>query len=408
MKFFDSRSAHGIVLASVLSAFAACDGCSDDTDTKTACDLLGDECGKSCTGDSECKTGLFCGPDSTCTAECTPNGNQCGDGLTCDVRGHCVDADGQGGSTGAFMTDGGAGVGNNGQGGDGCGTVNVDFAPQIPTVLLLVDQSGSMTENFGGNSRWNVLYNVLMHPTNGVVSQLEDKVRFGLALYTGNNNTCPALTEVSIALGNRDAINAVYTQANPASETPTGDAITAVLPDIVAVNEPGPKLIVLATDGEPDTCEVPNPQTGQGEAIQAAQNAFAAGVRVSIIAVGGDVSLSHQQNMANAGAGLPLNGSQGNAPYYPANNQQALVDAFNEIINGVRSCVLDISSSIDPDKASQGHVFIDGVEIGYNDPNGWQLNNATQIEILGTSCDQIQNGDHTVTGYFPCDAVIPQ
>ena len=33
---------------------------------------------------------------------------------------------------------------------------------------------------------------------------------------------------------------------------------------------PGDKVIVLATDGEPDTCAEPNPQNGQGVAVAAA------------------------------------------------------------------------------------------------------------------------------------------
>lgn len=395
----------GVVLAALFVFASACDGCSDD-ETSTACDKLGDECGKACTNDGDCVAGLYCGPAGTCTADCTMSGGECGAGKTCDLRGHCVDGaggNGQGGSQGSFMGDGGS----VGQGGD-CGQVNVGFAPQTPTVVLLVDQSGSMTEAFGNGTRWDVLHDVLMDPTTGVVSQLENQVRFGLALYTGTDQDCPAISQVNIAIGNRDEIEAVYGAAAPIQETPTGDAINEILPGIVGFNEPGQKIIVLATDGEPDTCAVPNPQNGQPEAIAAAQAAYQAGVNTYIIAVGSDVSLQHQQDMANAGAGKPLDGSQGNAPYYPAGDQAALVAAFNEIINGVRSCILDISKAIDPEKAGEGHVYIDGVEIGYQDPNGWQLNNPTQIELLGTSCEAIQNGNHTVTGVFDCTAIIPQ
>jgi len=200
----------------------------------------------------------------------------------------------------------------------------------------------------------------------------------------------------------------VYGPAGPLGDTPTGDSIDGVLPGLLAVNEPGAKVIVLATDGEPDTCEQPNPQNGQAEAIAAAQAAFAADVSLYIIAVGADVSESHQQDMANAGLGLPLDGSQGDAPYYPANDQSALQDAFEEIINGVRSCILTINGSIDPAKADQGTITLDGVELLFNDPNGWQLNTPTEIELLGAACDAIQEGDHSVVGSFPCGAAIPQ
>jgi hypothetical protein len=204
-------------------------------------------------------------------------------------------------------------------------------------------------------------------------------------------------------------MDAVYGPAGPEGETPTGDSITALTPGLAAFAEPGPKAIVLATDGEPDTCEVPNPQNGQAEAIAAAQAAYSQGILLYIIAVGDQVSAQHQQEMANAGLGLPIDGSQGNATYYPANDPQALTDAFNEIINGIRPCTLTLNGSIDPTKACEGTIYIDGMEIPCNDPNGWQANSPTEIELLGAACDAIQEGSHTVNGEFPCGVVtVPQ
>ncbi|MBK8937448.1 MAG: VWA domain-containing protein [Polyangiaceae bacterium] len=384
---------------------AACDGC----DSNVACESFGTECGKACVDDFSCADGMHCGGDGTCTAECLQGGDECGEGQTCSSTGRCEDGSGGfGGGEGASTTNFGDG-GNGGGTGEGgaCPSVQITFAPTTPTVLLLVDQSGSMTESFGNGNRWDVLYDTLMDSNNGIVAQLEDQVRFGFALYTGQDGTCPLLSEVNIALGNYDEIDAVYGNAGPLGDTPTGDSITAVLPELLAFAEPGPKAIVLATDGEPDTCEVPNPQTGQGEAIAAAQAAFNAGVTLYIIAVGGDVSAQHQQDMANAGTGKPLDGSQGNSPYYPANDQSALANAFTEIINGVRSCILTLEGTVDPTKAGEGQVFLDGMELGYNDPNGWQLNSPSEIELLGTACETIQDGNHTVTGDFDCGIIGP-
>src|SRR5688572_14958809 len=39
----------------------------------------------------------------------------------------------------------------------GCGEVTVVVTPTTPTLVLLVDQSGSMTEDFGGMGRWDAL-----------------------------------------------------------------------------------------------------------------------------------------------------------------------------------------------------------------------------------------------------------
>lgn len=403
------RSSFSALLVSFALSLPFFSACSCDGEG-SACAAFGEACGAQCEDNLACVDGMYCGSDGTCTADCLKSDDPCPSGQVCGPRGKCVPDNGgqggNGGSTGSFI--GGSDLGGNTNQGGGCASIEVTFEPQIPTVVLLIDQSGSMTAQFGGGTRWDVLYSVLMDPNTGIVSTLQNQVRFGLALYTGTQQACPALTQVSIALGNYAAIDAAYSPQIPLSETPTGDSITAILPGIVAVPDPGPKVIVLATDGEPDTCEVPNPQMGQGEAIAAAQAAYAAGVSTYIISVGNDVGAQHQQDMANAGTGKPLDGSQGNAPYFPANDQAALISAFTTIINGVRSCVLDISGTVDPAKAGLGHVYVDGVEVGFNDANGWQLNTPTQIELLGTSCDAIQNGDHTVTGNFPCDAIIPQ
>ena len=70
--------------------------------------------------------------------------------------------------------------------GDGCVNFNVGFEGRTPTVMLLVDQSGSMNDKFPAGSqtsRWSVLYNALMDPTTGAVKAMEGSVRMGLAMY---------------------------------------------------------------------------------------------------------------------------------------------------------------------------------------------------------------------------------
>src|SRR5690349_20845582 len=45
---------------------------------------------------------------------------------------------------------------------DGCTDITVTVTPVIPTIVLQVDRSGSMTEDFSGQSRWSALYETLM------------------------------------------------------------------------------------------------------------------------------------------------------------------------------------------------------------------------------------------------------
>lgn len=292
-------------------------------------------------------------------------------------------------------------------GDDGCVDVTVSVDPVIPTLVLLVDQSGSMTSNFSGQSRWNATYDTLMDPVDGVVIELEDRVRFGLGLYTSQNGNagpmCPILTSVPPALGNHAAIDAVYSMEGPGGDTPTGDSIDVVAADLVAFVEPGPKGIVLATDGEPDTCEMPNPQNGQLEAVTAVQNAYTDDIRTFIISVGADVSDAHLQEMANAGAGKNPGDMVDPEPFYKALNPQELVDAFKQIIADFVTCDFTLNGEILGDPCD-GTVRVDGeiLECGVD----WDATSSTTIELLGGTCDLIKDGeDHTIEVIFPCGSV---
>jgi hypothetical protein len=373
------------------------------------------QCGAPCTLDGDCPNGLYC-DFGECRADCTPDGAQCGAGA-CNDRGQCTN-DGSGGTGGVTtFTTGVAGGGNGGA----CGAVTVDFAPQTPSVVLLIDQSGSMTTTFQGQARWDVVYDVLMDPVDGVVKQLEPFVRFGLALYTyhAGGQQCPELAELMPpALNNHSAIDGVYAPANPEAETPTGDSLVAVATQLAMFNEPGPKLIILATDGDPDRCENPDGHDAISklEVTDAAQAAYAQNVETVIIAVGDAVSDQHQQDVANAGSGKPVPATfpcdpivdpTTCAPTYEPNTKQEMIDAFLGIINSQRTCVFTLNGSVIAGKECDGDVKVNGVSIPCNDPDGWQLNSPTEIEFLGMTCDTIMNDPNvTITAEFPCDSIM--
>src|SRR5262249_51322276 len=170
----------------------------------------------------------------------------------------------------------------------------------------------------------------------------------------------------------------------------------------------GPKVIVLATDGEPDTCEVPDPQPtpqSQQKTLDATTAAFGQGIQTYIISVGSDVGMMLLQQVANAGVGKAPDGSQGNATFYQASDQASLYNAFETIINGVRTCAFTLNGTVDTSQACSGTVVLDGQQLTCNDPNGWKLDSATQIELTGTACQSIQSGQHTLKVSFPCNAV---
>lgn len=311
--------------------------------------------------------------------------------------------------------DAGPGGPGDADGGD-CPSVVASLDPVIPTVMLLLDQSGSMSAGYGGGlTRYQAMVEALANPTSGVVAQLAGQVKFGASLYTSHGGnaggTCPILQTVAPAMDNYAAIDALLRGNGPDGDTPTGESISAVTQVLLGIpvnpdDGPSPLVIVVATDGEPDTCAVPNPQQGQPESIAAAQAAYAAGVRLYMLGVGDEVGAPHLQDMANAGAGLPVGGAT-NAPYYQANDPAALVAAFQQIVNGVRECTFTVDGTVDLAQAPFAEVVLNGVVLGYQDPNGWHMVDEHTLQLDGAACDTFKN-DPSVnfSATFPCGAII--
>jgi len=308
----------------------------------------------------------------------------------------------------AVGADGGTGSGDGGADA-ACPGVTFQPTPVIPSIALLLDQSGSMTSTFGTTTRYDAMHQALTDPQTGVVTLLQDKVIFGANLYTSHNGgpTCPILTSVPRQLDNRDLIDALLASNAPDDDTPTGEAIEKIVADFQADPPPSgsPPIILLATDGLPDTCAIPDPQTGQSVAIAAAQDAHAAGIDLYILGVGNDVGAPHLQDMANAGVGLAVGGTT-NAPYFVANDPAELSQKIQQIINGVRSCDLTLTGQVDPSHAGDGTVTLDGVTLTYG--TDWTLVDATTIRLLGTACDTMLGADAPlVQASWPCGVAVP-
>ncbi len=299
-----------------------------------------------------------------------------------------------------------------------CGEVNVAFEQITSTVVLLVDQSASMNAHFSGyGSRWNTVNGVLLNSTDGFVKSLESEIRFGLTLYTSddgfeNGLDCPLLTEEPPDLNNHQAISNLYDASSWQNDTPTGESIDAVVTQLKN-DESESKSIILITDGMPDTCENPNPQDNspeeaqaRSEAVASAANAFSNGIVLYIVYVNssfGSLVEGHVRDMANAGAGV-----KSGADYYLVSNQGALEDAFRQIIYGVRSCNFALRGDVKVKQGNESDCLVTGgtTDLVYQDPNGWQFNDdKTEIELIGTACEQTKTGDVSVSGWCPCDAI---
>lgn len=393
-------------------------------------------CGVACEADEKCAAGLYCRAGK-CHADCAPKvQGVCPEGVACSARGRCGTD-----PSDASLVDGGTDAKNDGT----CAAIDVEVTKVVPTVLLLIDQSSSMEYDFSGanlmpptfpNSRWVKLRESLMDTDGGIVKKYENDVEFGLALYGANNGNekppavaeCPIMKTVKFAKGNHAAIDAVYSNELPIDDTPTPDAVlaaagldvtgTPVAGGFAATPTGRPKIIVLATDGEPGRCgsfeslEQTGAPASQQAVVEAVTSAYRAGIKTYVITVGDSVSESHQQQVANAGFGYFAGGADAGpdaqAPLVRTTSQAQLAAAFDSIIFGVRTCSFKLAGSVIPGTESQGEVKVNGAPVSLNAPDGWKLTSATEIEFVGAACNTIKTSDAKVTVRFPCGSFTPR
>jgi hypothetical protein len=291
-----------------------------------------------------------------------------------------------------------------------CARSDVVAGRVTPTVILIIDQSSSMNDSIGSGSRWSVLRDFLLKD-DGLIKGLQDKMRFGIAMYSARSDmqtNCPMVTKVTPALNNFAAISTAYRAAEPIEDTPTGDSIDNVvqsLPKPAPDAPQDPVVFILATDGEPDRCEELDPQNGQAEAIDAVARAYGMNIKTFVIGVGNELSMTHAQDVANAGVGHQA--GQPNAPFWTAMDDASLKSALTDIISAQVSCDVELKGHVDGDPCS-GTVTLSGKDLVCKDKDGWELPDSSHVRLLGTSCNTFQKEEvSTLHVEFPCEALRP-
>lgn len=360
----------------------------DDIPTPPQCEL---RCDPAPGAPATCPDGLSCTPDGRCHAQCRAGGDECGDGYNCTDDGRCQ-PDEQPPLPEPMP----------------CPRVNFTAMPITPSILLLIDRSDSMLGDFGnGMSRWEAIKAALIHPVNGVVTQLQSKAYFGAMIYytvREPNPVCPLLTVRPRALDNATAISEILAVDPTYSWTPTAKSLDAARLSFAATPPPEGSLpfIVLATDGFPSGCDDPGTDE-KAMTVAAAARAREAGIRVIPLSVGTAIDNQHLQEVANAGAGVAA--GQPNAPLYRGNNPAELKGAFDTIIRGVVSCDLTINGSVTQDQAAEADVLLNGRRIAFG--TDWILVGDRTIRLQGVSCDELKSAPApTVNGTFPCGVRI--
>jgi hypothetical protein len=285
-----------------------------------------------------------------------------------------------------------------------CEPVPVSLSLGTASVVFMIDRADTMNQSFGGSSRWDSVYTSLFHFSDGLITNVADEVRFGLSLYSGNggNPICPIVSELAPKIDNNSQLSGLFQNSNPIEHRPTGEALSATAGKLASTGAGGAKAIILATDGNPDTCAALGAD-GSEDAIRGATNAaevaYNDGIQTHVIAIGTGASADYLQSLSNAGAGKSVGGSV-NAPYRTAQNQSELDNAFAAALADVRACTFTMDRGVNPASASSGTVRLDGVELEYG--SDWGLVDANTLRLPGDACASIKASSGNVEAEFAC------
>jgi len=397
-------------------------------------------CGQACGGSNPfCAAGLYCNADDACAAECIAGQfGWCAEGEVCTFNGRCT-PEGQA---------------------NACSEVKLDIRAEAPSVSLLIDRSGSMSLRLQDNqppqqttndpSRWNLIQDFLVGSADetsggksaGLIYSLQNEVKFSFVTYTGTwaendegeifpvdcplldwpkNNKTPIKQPL---LGAYNRIAQFYRSLSPFAGTPTAPAIEHATDALVTSNKSATKILVLATDGEPESCDAPvlandsdavyanKRAIARANVIEAVERAQQSGVLTYVLGVGPETSQTHLDELATAGHGQAWRiTAQTIDP-----ERSSLNDAFKKIIYPHVSCIVEISARVITEKACSGSLKLNGADtpLQCNDPNGWALlPDGKRLELKGKACeefkrplfDQDPKSTPKVEANFPCTSL---
>jgi hypothetical protein len=317
---------------------------------------------------------------------------------------------GGGGAGGTGGTSGGLdGGGPSGTGGATCGTLIVAAAHVPADVLLVLDRSASMSYSLADDCyctpssgapvcpdtasctpRWTALAAALDATMTSATA-----INWGLKLFSSpGGSICSVSTgvEVPVSPSSTSVIQSQIANVTLASNTPTAAAITAATAYLKAVTDGSSKVILLATDGQPNCAPGASSSspdvTGAISAISAARSA---GFAVYVIGIG--PSVGNLDNFAQAG---------GTSRSFPATSPEALADALRAVSTATTTCTFTLPT-LPPDPNNVG-IYLDKRLVPRDSSNGWSFGATPQtIGLAGLYCDQVTSGAASqVQALFTC------
>jgi hypothetical protein len=343
-----------------------------------------------CASTEDCSVGFVCDVAAgVCTAEtleCVEHAD-CGDAAAC-VEGVC-----ERNTTGGLCQ-----TADDCYAGDDCnfgvcGCAGEQFVAEHvpPNVLIVLDRSGSMGEDLGNTTKWDVAVSAV----DDLLDSFGAGIRFGLVLYSADDECTAGQVEVDVADGSAANIRTALSTAVPDGYTPIGGTIAALEAYAGLQDTSRDNYILLLTDGE-ETCD------GDGAAAVEAINAANPSVRTFVVGFGAGVDPDALNAMAVAG-GTALDGA---TDYYQADDATSLDSAFADIAADVLGCTYDLDEP--PAGASQLYVYVGGEAIEQGGADGWSYAGPDAIAFAGASCELLRSGDiEDVVVAHGCPVIVP-
>ncbi len=330
-----------------------------------------------------------------------------------------------------------------------CGVTSVEAEYRTANILLVIDKSGSMTDQPSGfdSDKWSALKTALDQALNNVAGE----INFGLVLYPysadhqipldGCKDDCCEVPTQSSAINvpieaGATAVPKILDSLNgtsPGGGTPTAAALQAAYDYFTSgagANLEGDRYVLLATDGGPNCneanscdgahctpnldgqCSVDNCCSTLGEYCLDDQSVVSqisalkdAGIPTFVVGIPGTEQYSEYLDTFATAGGV----TNPNAPpsYYAVSAEGgvgALAQTFTDITTHlVRNC--DISLSMEPPQRDLVNVAVDCEVIPFEDGAGWEIpaDNPTTLILKGDTCNWIeQQGARRVDVVYGC------
>jgi hypothetical protein len=360
---------------------------------------------------------------------------------------------------------GGTGAAQGGEGGEGadacetlaglgeCGLTRVEATLSPVNVLLVVDKSGSMTDQPEGFSldKWSALKEAL----DAALSGAPASVRFGLLAYPHaeassipldcDGEICCAVPEgggaIHVPVGPRkeQAIGSALAGTSPGGGTPTAAALARAL-DYFTLGEgrelEGDRYVLLATDGGPNCngglacdassctpnldgaaqCAGVNCCEGAGEfclddgaVVAAIDELRAAGILTFVVGIPGTENYARSLDAFARAGGVPRLGAEHE---YFAVSAASGVSGLTDVLKGIttellRSC--EIALADPPAQPSLVNVAIDCAVLPKEGESGWDFDDSTapkSLIIHGPACDELKaHGARRIDVVYGCTTI---